>query len=54
MIECSEVIAYLDSHTQKYHAVLCDPPYGLSFMGKIWNNYRPSDHIQLSLFQELA
>ena len=22
---------------QKFHAVLCDPPYGLEFMGKEWD-----------------
>lgn len=23
---------------EKFHAILCDPPYGLNFMGKAWDS----------------
>jgi len=45
MIICGEFVAWADGEAariergeaQRYHAVLCDPPYGLEFMGKEWD-----------------
>ena len=38
MIVCSEFTAWSKSYDgPKFHAVLCDPPYGLEFMGKEWD-----------------
>ena len=42
---CGEFVAWADGEAariergeaQRYHAVLCDPPYGLEFMGKEWD-----------------
>lgn len=30
----------------KYHAILCDPPYALEFMGNAWDKYTPEDYQQ--------
>lgn len=45
-----DIIAYLrgnqwlvqNGYTPKYHAVLCDPPYGIEFMGSEWDKPKPS------------
>ena len=31
-----------NGYIPKAHAVLCDPPYGLEFMGKEWDKPKPS------------
>lgn len=31
---------------QMFHAVISDPPYGLSFMGKSWDKYTPKEYQQ--------
>lgn len=33
----SDICAWTEQETGKFHAVLCDPPYGLEFMGKEWD-----------------
>lgn len=39
----SEFVAWANSYEgKKFHAVLCDPPYGLEFMGKEWDSFRTS------------
>jgi len=37
--DCREVMATLDA--ESVDAVVCDPPYGLSFMGKGWDHGVP-------------
>ena len=37
--DCREVMATLDADS--VDAVVCDPPYGLSFMGKVWDHGVP-------------
>jgi len=32
---------------QKFHAILCDPPYGLEFMGKKWDSFSDSTNSAL-------
>lgn len=39
--DCREVMATLDA--ESVDAVVCDPPYGLSFMGKEWDSFKPGD-----------
>src|ERR1700722_439756 len=36
----SEFVSWAKAQTDgvKYHAVLCDPPYGIAFMGKEWDD----------------
>ena len=36
--DCREVMAKLDA--ESVDAVICDPPYGLEFMGKEWDSFR--------------
>ena len=46
----ADLLAYLRSnrwlvqngYIPKSHAILCDPPYGLEFMGKEWDRPKPS------------
>jgi site-specific DNA-methyltransferase (adenine-specific) len=39
MIEQGDIIEWCKSYTgEKFHAVLCDPPYELGFMGKSWDS----------------
>lgn len=38
--DCLDVLAVLPDAS--VHAVVTDPPYGLEFMGKEWDNFRPS------------
>jgi DNA modification methylase len=38
--DCLDVLAALPEAS--VHAVVTDPPYGLEFMGKEWDNFRPS------------
>lgn len=36
----SEFVAWANSYEgKKFHAVLCDPPYALGFMGQKWDNF---------------
>ena len=37
--DCIEVMAALDP--ESVDAVVCDPPYGLEFMGKDWDSFSP-------------
>jgi hypothetical protein len=41
-VENSEFVAWAEMETlfqvNKFHAVLCDPPYGIAFMGKEWDD----------------
>jgi DNA modification methylase len=39
--DCREVMATLDADS--VDAIVCDPPYGLSFMGKEWDSFKPGD-----------
>lgn len=39
--DCREVMAKL--HAESVDAVICDPPYGLSFMGKEWDSFKEGD-----------
>jgi len=39
--DCREVMAKLDA--ESVDAVICDPPYGLSFMGKEWDSFKEGD-----------
>jgi site-specific DNA-methyltransferase (adenine-specific) len=39
--DCREVMATLDA--ESVDAVVCDPPYGLSFMGKGWDSFKAGD-----------
>lgn len=44
MIYQSDIVEWLQNYTgPKYHAVLSDPPYGLAFMGKSWDNMAPKE-----------
>ena len=40
-VENSEFVAWAEMEmlfqVNKFHAVLCDPPYGIAFMGKEWD-----------------
>lgn len=41
----ADVLDYLqNADDEKYHAVLCDPPYGLEFMGQAWDSYSPQEY----------
>lgn len=36
---CAELVAWAREYQgPKFHAVMCDPPYGIEFMGKQWDN----------------
>ena len=38
-IECADVIEWAAGYTgEKFHAMLCDPPYDYAFMGKDWDD----------------
>ncbi len=37
LIHNGDMLKVLPTLTGKFHAVLCDPPYGISFMGKAWD-----------------
>ena len=37
IVHHGELLTVLPSLAGKFHAVLCDPPYGLEFMGKEWD-----------------
>lgn len=40
----ADIVEWLKSYTgPKYHAILSDPPYGLAFMGKSWDNMAPKE-----------
>jgi DNA modification methylase len=39
--DCREVMASLDA--ESIDAIVCDPPYGLSFMGKGWDSFKQGD-----------
>jgi len=39
--DCREVMATLDA--ESVDAIVCDPPYGLSFMGKEWDSFKPGN-----------
>jgi DNA modification methylase len=39
--DCRQVMATLDAAS--VDAIVCDPPYGLSFMGKEWDSFKPGD-----------
>lgn len=39
--DCIEVMAEMDA--ESVDAVVCDPPYGLEFMGKDWDSFAPVD-----------
>lgn len=39
--DCVEVMAAMDA--ESVDAVVCDPPYGLEFMGKDWDSFRIDD-----------
>jgi DNA modification methylase len=39
--DCREVMATLDA--ESVDSIVCDPPYGLSFMGKEWDSFKPGD-----------
>jgi len=39
--DCFEVLQELDANS--VHAVVTDPPYGLAFMGKSWDDFEPND-----------
>lgn len=40
-----DIIEFLKGYKgDKFHAVLSDPPYGLSFMGKSWDKYTPKQY----------
>jgi DNA modification methylase len=49
-IVAADLLAYLrgnrwlvqNGYLPKVHAILCDPPYGLEFMGKEWDKPKPS------------
>ncbi len=41
--DCQEVMAAMDA--ESVTAVVCDPPYGLSFMGKAWDHGVPSSEV---------
>lgn len=44
MIYQSDIVEWLKNYDgPKYHAVLSDPPYGLAFMGKSWDNMAPKE-----------
>jgi len=45
-INNQDIIEYLKSTDDMYHAVLSDPPYGLAFMGKAWDKYTPLEYQQ--------
>lgn len=38
--DCLDVLAEMDA--ESVDAVVCDPPYGLEFMGKDWDSFAPS------------
>lgn len=38
-----------EEHAAKYHAVLCDPPYGIAFMGKKWDDAGGPESFQLTV-----
>jgi len=40
--DCLEVMPTLDACS--VDAIVCDPPYGLSFMGKDWDHGVPGEH----------
>jgi DNA methylase len=35
---CAEELQRIEAGAPRYHAVLCDPPYGIAFMGKEWDD----------------
>jgi site-specific DNA-methyltransferase (adenine-specific) len=38
-IQCANVLDWASEYTgPKFHAILCDPPYEMSFMGKSWDS----------------
>ena len=39
--DCREVMAKLDA--ESVDSIVCDPPYGLSFMGKEWDSFKEGD-----------
>ena len=41
--DCLDVMARLIEQGERFHAVACDPPYALSFMGKAWDKATPRD-----------
>ena len=46
-IHNTDIIEYLTNYNgPKFHAVLSDPPYGLSFMNKKWDKYTPLEYQQ--------
>jgi DNA modification methylase len=44
--DCIEVMASLDA--ESVDAVVCDPPYGIEFMGRDWDKFIPHDRVQMS------
>lgn len=43
---CGDVLERLpEMEPQSFDAVLCDPPYGLSFMGKAWDHGVPGEEV---------
>jgi len=50
-IHCREFVEWASESALfddcKYHAVLCDPPYGIAFMGKKWDDHGGPEAFQL-------
>jgi len=40
--DCRNVLA--DLPTDSVHAVVTDPPYGLAFMGRSWDDFEPREY----------
>lgn len=54
VIELGDVIDVLEGYNDNaFDAVLCDPPYGLSFMGKKWDYDVPSVELWREVFRVL-
>lgn len=40
--DCMDVMS--DLPAESVHAVVCDPPYGLAFMGRSWDDFEPREY----------
>jgi len=44
--DCHDVLEQYDAET--FHACVTDPPYGLAFMGRSWDDFEPREYQQFS------
>lgn len=53
-VTCGDALAVLaEREADNYDAVLCDPPYGLSFMGKAWDHGVPGVEVWREVWRVL-